>query len=244
MKRAILFTVSILFNVVFSHAQESEIPSLDYGDEIYATLPRVSLEKEFIFLGNVGDIIMIEASIESDDRYSTAFYPTIALLNERGTAIARSDTENTQHIAILPIELQANGQYSILITPGEYSNVDRDAPFVLRLLKPQVLQPNSASEDTLDSEVSAYYIVIADSSFTVSVRRLGQSLLPVFAVAEIQAGSFKVHGILIGQYLSEGSLTFEPNRNTLHFVELSKPAKEFSYDPVDEVVKFEISLSQ
>lgn len=243
MKWLIQMAILFILCIVTAIGQQNEIPVLEYGDEVRATLPLQGLESEFQFEGEAGDIIIVEVSIKIDD-ILTGFYPSIELLNERGTAIARSIGENVQYTAILPFELQADGKYSILVTPGEYSFVQADAPFHVRLLQPQILEHDTAVEDVLLREVSVYYIVVASEPFEVEVIRKEHRLFPAVAVANMQAGGFDVLGLLLGQNLLEGSLTIDPTRNPIHFVELSKPTLEGTIIPVDEEVGFQLSISK
>jgi len=243
MKKAIYIAILLMLNFIYLEAQDTEIPMLEYGDEVRASLPVNGLESEFQFQGAAGDILIIEASINIDD-ILTLFYPVISLLNERGTPIATSMQDNFELIGILPIELQADGKYTILVTPEEYSFLEEDAPFTLRLLQPQTLKPDNVVKDILTGDFPAYYTVITDDLFTVEISRVKQSLFPVVAVARFNAGSFEVLGLMFGQSVAEGSITIEPNRNMLHFVELSKSTYTDTIIPIDEQVAFEITLLQ
>lgn len=242
MKQVILVVLILISNTVLLKAQDVQNTLLSYGDELRATLPIDSLESEFHFEGKAGDIIIVEASIRIDDILS-AFHPKISLLNERGTPVAESLDETFQYIGVLPFELPTDGTYTLLITPGEYSYVESNAPFSLRLLRPKILEPNVAVNDTLTGEVPVYYIVVSDDTFSIDVSRIDGAFSPTMAIARIQAGMFEVLGLLLGQGVVNGSITIEPNRNPLHFVELSKPTYEHTIVPIEGRVTFEITLS-
>ena len=241
MRRAICMVILILWSSSLVGAQERQIPFLEYGDEMRAVLPLQSPESEFKFEGKQGDIVIIQASIRIDD-ILTAFFPYIALLNERGSTIATSREDTYEYTSILPIEIPADGEYTILVTPGDLSYLQSDSPFYLRVLRPPILEVNVPIAGKLDGENPDYFIVIANESFEIEVQRMDQSIYPGAAIANIQAGDFDVLGLMLGQKLVSGSLVIEPDRNAVHFVEVSKPTLEHAIIPIEAQISYQITL--
>lgn len=223
-------------------AQESAPQVLEYGNETRTLLPVTGRETEIQFTGSAGDIIIIEAHVRIDD-ILTAFHPVIAILNERGSTLAKSTEESFQYIAILPIELPLDGEYTVIVEAGTYSYLESDAPFHLRLLKPEQLVSGVPASAKLVGESPTYYTVVSGQPFSVVVNRADSGFFPTVAVATIESGDFEVLGLAHGQYLKAASLTVQPRRNTLHFVELAKPTYEDTIIPIDEEVDYSIELT-
>ena len=241
MRRALYIVLTIIWTSNVVIAQEAQIPVLAYGEEIRAVLPLQNPESEFKFEGKQGDIVVIQVSIRIDD-ILTAFFPYITLLNDRGSTVATSREDIYEYVSILPMEIPADGEYTILVSPGELSYLHSDSPFYLRVLQPSILEVDVPVVGELDGENPDYFVVIADESFEIEVQRADRSKYPVVAIANIQAGDFDVLGIMLGQKLVSGSLIIEPDRTTLHFVEISKPTLEDTIIPIEEQISYQVTL--
>lgn len=187
MKKAIYVVILLVSILSCLEAQDTEIPILEYGDKIRAKLPLSSLESEFQFEGKAGDIIVID--VRDNDTLS-GLYPEITLLNKRGVQIASTSymDDNVDNLAMMPIELPVDGRYTILVTPGEFSFVQHDAPFTLRLLQPQILESGIAVRESVESDFPAYYVFLAETAFTVEYELLGGKFSWMLSLQEYKMG--------------------------------------------------------
>lgn len=226
MKKIVIIALCLVFSIMFTQGQNSDIPTIEYDEFVDALMPISAKEVEFQFDGLSGDIIVIEASVSIDNILSGLF-PEISLLNERGTQIASTSDitgglENFDlYTSTLPIELPADGLYTILITTGDFSTLQMDAPFTLRLLKPEILELDKTLDGFVDTNFSSYYIIISNTTFSVEYERKDGSFYPAVNVGRIADGNLEPLGSMYGESMIGGSLILEPNRNTLHLVTIT-----------------------
>lgn len=209
---------------MFVQAQDN-IPILDYDEQEKFVVPKDTGEVEISFEGIAGDIIVVEASISTQDVLN-GLMPVVSLLNERGTTIATTESDTSLEnfdpfSATLPLEIPSDSTYTILVTTSPFSVLQNDAPFTLRLLQPSILQIDDVNEGQVDSEFSAYYVVISKDVFSIQYEYLGGDFFPAVNIARIEDGILQQIGSMFGEGMKKGSLTLEPNRNTLHLVEIT-----------------------
>lgn len=244
MKYIIALSIILLASISYPVYSQDEAQIITYGETVQGKFPVGAEEVEFTFSGLAGDIVVIES--KSMDILN-GFMPEIQILNARGTAIADTtenfDIESLDFIQVMiPLEIPADGDYTIIIKNGSYFELDEDADFELRLLQPEILANNTPIQGTASTEEKAFYVVISNEDFSIDFSKVSGDMLVSVSIGRIESGGLETLAVLYGE-MTQGNIQITPNRNTLHLITIQEAPYEITIFGV-KTADFELTLNQ
>lgn len=219
--------IAMMLLVPVTSAQSDE-NILSYGDVVEGIMQVGESEVEYQFEAQGGDILVIEVSTPIDSL--SGLFPELALLNESGSTIAETsfineDLENSDMFASqIVLQIPADGIYTILVIEGDFSVMQQDAAFKLRLLQPEILELDTTVEGTANSLEPSYYILISSDAFVVDFNHSGDNYYPALYIGSVGQGAAEPLGSLYGKGITGGSIKITPNRNSVHLITVARSA--------------------
>lgn len=239
------FLSLFLFSNQLSFAQEPQI--INIGDEISDTFEMRTDEMLYSFEGTAGTIVVVE--VLSEDILS-GFFPEVTLVNDRGSTLASSgDFSNSDNFefaidkATIFLDLPRDGVYTVVISLNQFATLQSDAPFVLRVISPEILEVSQSIESELTTSRDTYFVVISEDIFTINYRPIRSNFATDLIIYRLDSDTRETLGTISGKDVVSASLTVAPNRNMIHIVEVTQSALDFTGMFNEESATFEITYS-
>jgi len=139
---------------------------LAFGEEYKGEMTAEQYEFNFTFEAVAGDVVVVDVRLTESGAIST---PNLFVQDASGETIAEADQFGRLGEAMLPLRIEADGVYSVLLTRRDGGTGDATGPFIFRILKPEVLESGTTIESRINLETgNQYYTLNGPFPATVS----------------------------------------------------------------------------
>jgi len=182
MRRFVLLFSLLMMLAPLVTAQE--VVTLVPGEIVTGEITNAAFEVEYQFLGNPGEIIVLEMQAAEGTRDLRS--PEILLLDADGEIVADTTENIGINEAVLVFEVPVEAFYTVIATREDGRGGDSIGPFTLELIMPEVIAADSEITGSMTNETrSQYYVVQSEDDFTITYNKLAGDFFPQVVVARL-----------------------------------------------------------
>jgi hypothetical protein len=222
------------------HAQTP--PTLAYGDVVTGEISNTTFEHTYSFVGNNGDVIVIEMDSVDRSFFNPLWAPVLILRTSDETVIADTTAAYSVDNAVLVAALTTSDEYTITAAREGGESGESTGQFRLTLnLIPQIMSDSPLTGQISSAEGSQYYWIRSEQPFSLHYTHLNGDFYPVVALNRIDAaeGGLDELAAISGEEISEAVIG-RFRADTLYILSISEDAFDFNSDEV--FADFEIRL--
>jgi hypothetical protein len=137
----------LAFGAIDMAFAQDDVNEIAYGDEIEGEITADQFELDYVFMGNEGDLVMIQMLPTSN---TSQLDPKLQLKSDTGEILVEND-DFIYPSAVLITSLPAEGEYTITATRFDGQDGDTEGGYTLRLT---LVEPLTLGE-TIDTQILA-----------------------------------------------------------------------------------------
>ncbi len=194
----------------------AQVTPIKYGDIVRGALTNKNYQVSYKFTGKKDDNVVI--SYIADFGADHSLFGRILTVTQGKTVLV----DPTNYVSRVYLQLPADGDYTIIAGRTDGKKGTDEGSYILRVLNPQALEDGKAvtakishADVTANTSIDDYYILPADSAFTVKYELTDGEDRPTIEIDHASDnGSLDSGASLSGSNLDNGVLGISPNKGT------------------------------
>lgn len=203
--------------------------ALQYGQTVKGELTNKTFEINYTFKGEKGDVIV--ARMARDGYTGGLEEPDLLLVDSSGKVVADTTKAFPFSTMVLPVELPAKDEYTLVATRRKARAGKSVGKFVLSLIKPDKLVVDTAVKGraiyTEDNVVENFYLVEADGAFDIVYKKQSGKFFPSVSVNTIEENELKALATLSGNELNSGTIGILGRPKSFYIIKVGRELLSF-----------------